>query len=106
MSALVDLDPSASARMVEVAIRYRRDGVVGVDLAGNDELPALDHARHFRRAKDAGLRVTIHAAESGPPERIREAVELFGAERVGHAVNAVRDPRMMDLLKAIFTRQR
>jgi adenosine deaminase len=96
--SLRHLDPSATARTVEVAVRYRRNGVVGVDLAGDDALPALDHAPHFRRAKEAGLNVTIHAAESGPPARIREAVELFGADRVADAVNAIRDARMMDLL--------
>lgn len=97
--SLRHLPPAASARTVDVAIRYRRNGVVAVDLAWNDALPALDHAPHFRRAKEAGLNVTIHAAESGPPERVREAVEHFGADRVGHAVNAVRDVRMLDLLK-------
>ncbi len=96
--SLRHVDPSVTGRMIDVAIRYRRNGVVAVDLAGNDMLPSLDHAPHFRRAAEAGLHVTIHAAESGPPERIREAVELFGAERVGHAVNAIRDPRMLELL--------
>lgn len=96
--SLRHVDPSVTGRMIDVAIRYRRNGVVAVDLAGNDVLPSLDHAPHFRRAADAGLRVTIHAAECGPPERIREAIELFRAERIGHAVNAVQDPRMMDLL--------
>lgn len=97
------VDPAETGRMADLAIRYRRYGVVAMDLAGNDMLPALDHAPHFRRAKEAGVHVTIHAAESGPPERIREAVELFGAERVGHGVNAIKDRRVLDELRALGT---
>lgn len=92
------VSPEETGRMIDLAIRFRRYGAVAVDLAGNDMLPALDHAPHFLRAKDAGLHVTIHAAESGPPERIREAVTAFGADRIGHAVNAIKDRRMLDLL--------
>lgn len=90
--------PEVTGRMIDVAIRYRRNGVVAVDLAGDDNLAALDHARHFRRAQEAGLHVTIHAAESGPPVRVRQAVHEFGAERIGHGVNAVKDRRTLELL--------
>ncbi|MEK7545446.1 MAG: adenosine deaminase [Patescibacteria group bacterium] len=88
------VDPSVTGRMVDLAIRYRRNGVVAVDLAGDDNLPALEHAPHFRRAKEAGLHVTIHAAEGGPPERVMEAMEIFGAERIGHGIQALRDPKL------------
>lgn len=96
--SLRNADPAVTGRMVDLALTYRKNGVVAVDLAGDDNLQALDHAPHFRRAKARGLRVTIHAAEEGPPRRIREAIELFGADRVGHAVKAVSDPRMIRLL--------
>jgi len=98
--SLRHMDPSVTGRMVDLAIRYRRQGVVAVDLAGDDAIPALEHAHHFWRAREAGLHVTIHAAECGPPERVREAIGLFGAERIGHGVNAVKDRRTMDLLIA------
>jgi adenosine deaminase len=94
--SLRHVDPSVTGRMVDVAIRYRRSGVVAVDLAGDDNLPSLDHAPHFRRAKDAGLHVVIHAAEEGPPERVLEAMDVFGAERIGHAVQALGDKRLRE----------
>jgi len=94
--SLRHVDPAVTGRMIDVAIRYRPNGVVAVDLAGDDNLPALDHASHFRRAKEAGLHVVIHAAEEGPPERVMEAMEIFGAERIGHAVQALGDKRLRD----------
>lgn len=91
------VDSAVTSRMVDVAIRYRRNGVVAVDLAGDDNIEAYEHARHFRRAKEAGLHVTIHAAEAGPPERIREAIDLFGAERIGHGTRGPEDPSVVEM---------
>lgn len=93
------VDPETTRRMIDLAIRYKSCGVVAVDLAGDDNLPALEHAPHFLRARESGLHVTIHAAEEGPSERIMEAVERFGAERIGHGVKAIHDPRVMDFIK-------
>lgn len=76
------------------------DDVVGLDLAGDEEiaypaeLPSL-----FRKAKDRfGLGITIHAGETGRVENIRSAVELFGADRIGHGTAASKDPHLLDLL--------
>lgn len=76
------------------------DDVVGLDLAGDEEiaypaeLPSL-----FRMAKDRfGLGITIHAGETGRVENIRSAVELFGADRIGHGTAASKDPHLLDLL--------
>jgi len=40
----------------------------------------------------------IHAGEIGGPEKIREAIELLGVERIGHGIAAIKDPALMDLL--------
>jgi aminodeoxyfutalosine deaminase len=40
----------------------------------------------------------IHAGEIGGPDKIREAIELLGAERIGHGIAAINDPELMDLL--------
>jgi adenosine deaminase len=45
-----------------------------------------------------GLHRLIHAGEVGGPEKIREAVELLGVERIGHGIAAVHDPALMDVL--------
>ena len=70
---------------MELAERYRTKWIVGVDIAG-DELQPMhqEHVEGFQKAKELGLHVTVHAAESGPPENVMEAVDKFGAERIGH----------------------
>src|SRR5260370_40124760 len=40
----------------------------------------------------------MHAGEGGGPEKIREAIELLGAERIGHGIAAILEPGLTDLL--------
>jgi aminodeoxyfutalosine deaminase len=40
----------------------------------------------------------MHAGEVGGPEKIREAVELLGVDRIGHGIASINDPALMDLL--------
>ena len=37
-------------------------------------------------AREYGYRVTIHAGETGIGKNVLDAVELLGAERIGHGV--------------------
>lgn len=74
--------------------------VVGIDLAGDEEmsypreLPGM-----FRAAKDRfGLGVTIHAGETGRPENVRDAIEAFGADRIGHGTAAGGNDWLMEML--------
>ncbi|OEZ49265.1 aminodeoxyfutalosine deaminase [Janthinobacterium sp. MP5059B] len=80
----------------------RPTDVVGLDLAGDEEMayPAELPSR-FRDAKDRfGLGVTIHAGETGRVGNVRDAVELFGADRIGHGTAAPQDPELLELLSA------
>jgi adenosine deaminase len=83
---------------VEAAIACR-DGVVALDLAGDEAgFPGELFVEHFRRARDAGLRVIAHAGEAAGPASVRQAVLGLGAERIGHGVRAIEDPETMELL--------
>lgn len=89
--------PAASEATVDAALRFREEGVVGVDLAGDElNFPAAPHAEFLLRAKKAGLPLTIHAGEVGTAKNLREAVFLFGASRLGHAVRLPEDPELME----------
>jgi len=91
--------PDAGWREVEAAIACRDRGVVALDLAGDEAgFPGELFVDHFRRARDAGLRVTVHAGEAAGPESVRQAIDGLGAERIGHGVRAVEDPALVDLL--------
>lgn len=76
-----------------------RDTILAMDLA-NDEanFPSGPFAGLFQRAREAGLRLTVHAGESMIPtssQSIRSALNELGAERIGHGVQIYRDPELM-----------
>lgn len=92
-------EPEYARRLVEVAAARQYKGIVGIDLAGNEvDFPATPFYDVFRWGKSQGLRITAHAAEWGPPEHIREAIEVLGAERIGHGVRAMEDLSVIDLI--------
>lgn len=86
--------------VLELALAYQDQGIVGLDLAGHEEThSAAPFADIFRRAREAGLHVTIHAGEVGGPDNVREAIELLGAQRIGHGVRAIEDDGVVQLLR-------
>jgi adenosine deaminase len=93
LTALKQESTEHSIETVQLAAQFRRDGVVGVDLAGPERMfPPLKHRKALEFAHDAGLHVTIHAGEGCCPEQIKEALDL-GAERIGHGVYLFQVPR-------------
>ena len=90
-------NPELAEQVAWLAAEHRRDGMVGIDLAGNEaEFKAEPFYGIFREAKQAGLHITAHAGEWGPAANIREAIEELGAERIGHGVRIVDDPLLME----------
>lgn len=80
--------------------RFRSQGVVAFGMGGDEaQGPAELFTEVYREARDLGLRVTAHAGETAGPESIRQAVELLGAERIGHGFTAARDLGVMALLR-------
>ncbi|MDP1591147.1 MAG: adenosine deaminase, partial [Prosthecobacter sp.] len=77
-----------------------QDTVVGMDLA-NDEanFDGKPFAGLFRKARNAGLHLTVHAGESLIPtssQSILSALDDLGAERIGHGVQIHKDPALME----------
>jgi aminodeoxyfutalosine deaminase len=82
------------------AARYRARGVVAFGIGGDEAAgPAKLFPNIFKEARDLGLHCVAHAGEACGPESIRDAVELLGAERIGHGLTAVRDAGVMALLR-------
>ena len=80
--------------------RYRAHGVVAFGIGGDEAAgPAKLFPDIFREARDLGLHVVAHAGEACGPESIRDAVELLGAERIGHGLTALGDANVMALLR-------
>jgi adenosine deaminase len=87
-------------QVIDVAIAYRDQGVVGVDLAGDEvHYPATPFASLFKRAAEHGLGITIHAGEAGKAANVREAVEVLHAQRIGHGIRSIEDSNVVQLLR-------
>ncbi|PZP38147.1 MAG: adenosine deaminase [Shewanella oneidensis] len=73
--------------------------LVAMDLAG-DELgfPGELFNEHFKRVRDAGLAITAHAGEAAGSQSMWQAIQELGATRIGHGVNAIHDPKLMEYL--------
>jgi adenosine deaminase len=103
-----EFEPRLNEIIVEKAIRYRRRGVVGIDLAGTErhalELDPREVPRYrelFRHARASGLKTTVHTGETAGTgaEGVRAVVEQLEPERIGHGIRAAQDPRVMALLR-------
>ena len=81
-----------SAEIAELAVRHRDGGVVGFDIAGSEAgNPPTRHLDAFRLVAAENFHITIHAGEAFGLPSIWEAVQLCGAERLGHGVRIVDD---------------
>ena len=75
------------------------DSLVALDLAGDEaRFPARLFTDHFRRARDSGLDITVHAGEAAGPESVWAALRHLGARRIGHGVHAIDDPGLLEHL--------
>lgn len=81
------------------ALLAHREHLVALDLAGDEaNFPAPLFTEHFRKGRDAGWRITVHAGEAGGPQSVWDAIKLLGAERIGHCTRALEDPALADFL--------
>jgi adenosine deaminase/aminodeoxyfutalosine deaminase len=81
------------------ACKLHKSGVIAFGMGG-DELafPAANFRAAFDLARDEGLHILCHAGEIGGPESVREAVEILGAERIGHGIAVMHDPALAETL--------
>jgi len=95
------------------------------DLPESDALETLDHAepfmehlagigldsselghppakfrRVFAAARARGLRLVAHAGEEGPPEYVREALDVLQIDRVDHGNRALEDSLLVERLRS------
>src|ERR1700730_17957592 len=93
--------PLDARTLARLAAQYVGKGVVGFGLS-NDERrgPAKDFEPAFRIAERAGLLLAPHAGELVGPGSVRDSVDLLHANRLGHGVRSVEDPRLVERLAA------
>ena len=91
--------PADAETLARLARRFAGRGVVGFGLS-NDETRGRpeEFAKAFRIARDAGLLSVPHAGELRGIRSVEGAVEVLRADRLGHGVRSVEDPRTVQLL--------
>jgi adenosine deaminase len=91
---------SIGEEVLEVALAYQDQGVVGLDLAGAEaDFPGTPFKGIFQKARAAGLFTTVHAGEWGGAENVIEAVADLGADRIGHGIRSGESEECVKLLK-------
>src|SRR6266850_1464708 len=89
----------AAMEVVESARRCNSKAVVAFGIGGDElSIPTEAFRPAYEKAAEIGLHRLMHAGEVGGPEKIHEAIDLLGAERIGHGIAAIHDPALMDLL--------
>jgi aminodeoxyfutalosine deaminase len=89
----------AAMHVVDAARNIRSGSIVAFGIGGDELVVETQEFRPvFEKAAETGLHRLVHAGEVGGPAKIREAIELLGAERIGHGIAAIHDPALMDLL--------
>ncbi|MFB7331092.1 adenosine deaminase [Streptomyces adustus] len=76
----------------DLAVVYRDAGVVGFDIAGaEDGFPPADHLAAFEHLRRESVPFTIHAGEAHGLPSIHQALQVCGAQRIGHGVRITED---------------
>ena len=92
--------PEVAAEAIKMAIDKKDQGIVGIDLAGDEtRFPASPFAGIFQEAREAGLHITVHAGEWGGAGNVAAAITQLGAERIGHGVRVLEDPAVVAMAK-------
>jgi adenine deaminase len=74
-----------------------RIAAVGLDSSEVGHPPSK-FARVFAAAADAGLLCVAHAGEEGPPEYVREALDLLKIDRLDHGNRSLEDDTLVERL--------
>ncbi|MFB8025094.1 MULTISPECIES: adenosine deaminase [unclassified Streptomyces] len=98
MCFLRDKSAESALETLEAAKPYlRRISGIGLDSAEVGHPPAK-FREVYAAATALGLRKVAHAGEEGPPEYIREALDVLGVERIDHGLRCMEDPELVDRL--------
>jgi adenosine deaminase len=78
--------------IADLVVAYRDAGVVGFDIAGaEDGFPPADHLAAFAHLRHESVPFTIHAGEAHGLPSIHQALQVCGAQRIGHGVRITDD---------------
>ena len=90
----------AAVAVARHAARCKPLGVVAFGMGGDElSVPAEEFRAAYEYAAEQGLHRVTHAGEIGGPEEVRLAIEVLGAERIGHGIAVMHDPLVREQLR-------
>ena len=92
--------PEEAALLTFDGLRPYLGRLAGVGLDSSEVgHPPRNFKTVFRKARDAGLKVVAHAGEEGPPEYVREALDLLEVDRIDHGNRSLEDEQLVAILR-------
>ena len=90
----------ATTEMLKFKVGSGKDLIVGFDLADGEEFELIETFKPvLERARSAGLGVTVHSGENTTSEHVKKTIEFLGAQRIGHGIKVMDDPKVMELAR-------
>ena len=91
--------PESCVKTVDWAIRHRQH-ILAIDLADSErDFPISEFVPSVMKAKEAGLKVTIHTGEDTPASFVVETIQLASPDRIGHGIHIIQDKAAVELVK-------
>lgn len=87
--------------LLEKALRYRSRGVVGIDIAGPHaaKFRYSDCRDLYRKARDQGLGLTVHAGEDEGHASVRDVIKSLEPDRIGHGVRSIESEETLKMIR-------
>jgi adenosine deaminase len=93
------MGPASCDKTVDWAIHWK-DVIHGIDLADSEaEHPIREFVEPVFRAKDAGLKVTVHSGEDTPASAVVDTIRTVSPDRIGHGIHIIEDAAAVELVK-------
>lgn len=89
-----------SSDVVRMATEMKAEGVVAIDIAGDESVYSDEERAAFETAFSRGIHRTIHAGEQGPPTNVAYAVKKLHAERIGHGYSVVQSAEIYEMCRS------
>ncbi len=89
--------PEEGEKVLAKALELRNESVVGIGIGGDERQAGPEPFEHvYAKAARHGLRLSVHAGETVGPHSIWGALDALKAERLGHALHAWPDEKLME----------
>ena len=91
--------PVEGEKVLAKALELKNDSVIGIGIGGDERHTGPEpFEKIYARAARHGLRLSVHAGETVGPQSIWGALDALKAERLGHALHAWADEKLMERL--------